>query len=161
MDTKIMQQAAGGTRVLAPARLKQTGMTLIELMVVLAVVGILTAFAYPSYQSSMFKSRRTDGKVLLLDIAAREERYFMDNSTYTTTLTELGYGANTLTSSEGFYTIGIVAGPSGSIASSYTITATPVSAKWGSSGDTQCGNLLLDSRGNQTSSLGTTATCWN
>ncbi|MSQ69057.1 MAG: type IV pilin protein [Gammaproteobacteria bacterium] len=156
-----MPQAASRTGVSAMARPPQAGMTLIELMVVLAVVGILTAIAYPSYQGSVSKARRADGKTLLLDIAARQERYFMDSSSYTTTLTQLGYGVGTLTSSDGFYSATVAAGPSGSITSSYTITATPVTAQWGNGGDTQCGNLLLDSRGNQTSSLGTTAACWN
>lgn len=61
------------------------GFTLIELMIAVAVVGILAAIAYPSYQDSVRKSRRADAKSALLD-AAHERTVFTENNQYTATL---------------------------------------------------------------------------
>ena len=68
------------------------GFTLIELMIVVAVIGILSAIAYPSYKSYILKSRRADAKNALLDLAAREERVFSTTNAYTTDRGTLGYG---------------------------------------------------------------------
>ena len=140
---------------------RERGMTLIELMIVMVIVGILVSIAYPAYQNYVQRARRSDGKAMLTDIAARQERFYADNNTYTVTMTDLGFTGASPSSSEGFYTAGVAAGPSGSIATSYTITVTPVAAKWGGSGDGTCGNLTLDSRGTQGNSAGSLSTCWN
>ena len=140
---------------------RERGVTLIELMIVLVIIGILIRIAYPAYQNYVERARRSDGKAMLTDIAARQERFYADNNTYTVTMTDLGFSGTSPSSGEGFYTAGVAAGPSGSIATSYTITVTPVSAKWGGSGDGTCGNLTLDSRGTQGSSAGSLSTCWN
>ncbi|MEJ8846916.1 type IV pilin protein [Variovorax rhizosphaerae] len=68
------------------------GFTLIELMIVVAVIGILSAIAYPSYQSYILKSRRADAKNALLELAAREERVFSNTNAYSLDPVELGYG---------------------------------------------------------------------
>jgi type IV pilus assembly protein PilE len=69
------------------------GFTLIELMIVVAVIGILSAIAYPSYKSYILKSRRADAKNALLDLAAREERVFSNTNSYSLDPPTLGYGA--------------------------------------------------------------------
>lgn len=61
---------------------KEGGFTLIELMIVVAIIGILAAIAYPSYQNSVEKSRRTDGKSALSGLAGAMERHYTTNSTY-------------------------------------------------------------------------------
>ncbi|MCN4143927.1 MAG: prepilin-type N-terminal cleavage/methylation domain-containing protein [Thiohalomonas sp.] len=61
---------------------KQTGFTLIELMIVVAVVGILAGIALPSYQESVAKSKRADAQGALLSLSASMERYFTENNTY-------------------------------------------------------------------------------
>ncbi len=58
------------------------GFTLIELMVVVAIVGILAAVAYPSYQDSVLKSRRTDAQADMLEISSFMERFFTENNRY-------------------------------------------------------------------------------
>ena len=59
------------------------GFTLIEVMIAVAIVGILVAVAFPAYNQSVRKSRRSDAKAALLDLAQREERYFSTTNQYT------------------------------------------------------------------------------
>ena len=68
---------------------KQNGFTLIELMIVVAIVGILAAIAYPSYQDSVLKSRRADGQSELLRIQGLMERYYYEEGSYTDELSDL------------------------------------------------------------------------
>lgn len=141
-------------------RLKPSGFTLIELMVAVAVVGILAAIAYPSYSSSVMKSRRTDAKAKLLEVAQRQERFYTERNTYTTTLADLGYPSGTLKSDNGHYTITAAAsgGAGNTIANSYTLTATPTGSQ---ASDTKCGNFTL-THTNVKSVSGTSAAadCW-
>ena len=60
----------------------QRGITLIELMVVVVIIGILTAIAYPSYSSHMAKGRRASAQAHLMDIAQRQQQYFLDARNY-------------------------------------------------------------------------------
>lgn len=138
-------------------RALQCGVTLLELMIVVVIVGILASVAYPSYQNYILRSKRAEGKALLMDAAARQERYFADKNTYTTTPTDLGFGSDEPKSAEGNYELSIEAGPSGDIATSYELIVTPLFG----SGDAECGNLELDSRGTQSSSAGgDLERCW-
>ena len=66
------------------------GFTMIELLVVLVIISILAAIAYPSYKDSVYKSRRSGAKAALMDLAARQEQYFNNNKTYADTLLKLG-----------------------------------------------------------------------
>lgn len=135
---------------------RQSGVTLLELMIVVVVVGILAAIAYPGYEKYVLRGRRTEGKAMMMDVVARLERHYMDQNAYTTDLTELGYGSANPKSAEGNYALSVTAGPSGEIASSYLVTATP---QW-PGGDPDCGDLTLNSRGNRGSSRGAAAQCW-
>ena len=134
------------------------GFTLIEVMIVVAIVAILAAIAYPSYVRYVQKSRRTDAKTALLDLATRQERYFTMNNTYAGTAANLGYGGpfplDVLTSGTAFYQLNVTASSS----AGFTATATPVNAQ---AGDTQCGTYTIDQLGTQSSSgtLGAAA-CW-
>lgn len=140
-------------------RLKSSGFTLIELMVTVAVIGILAAIAYPSYTSSIIKSRRTDAKAKLLDLAQRQERFYSDRNTYTATLAD-DFGADALTSDNGYYTLSAAAttGAGNTIANSFTLTATPTGSQ---ANDTICGNLTLTNTNvKDFSGTGTVAECW-
>jgi type IV pilus assembly protein PilE len=141
------------------------GFTLIELMVVIAIASILVAIATPSYTSYIRKSRRTEAKTALLDLASREERYMSTNNSYTNTGANLGYTALPTTTGAGYYTMTVPA-PVASTATapaSFTATATPV-AGMGQDKDTSCVSFTVDSTGKQSSlnSAGTdsTSTCW-
>ena len=88
------------------------GFTLVELMVVLVIASVLVAIALPSYISSARKSRRTEAKTALVDLAGREERYFDTSSppVYTIVPSQLGYGAAAfpVTVGSGYYSVTLV-----------------------------------------------------
>ena len=127
------------------------GFTLIELMVVVAILAIIVAIGYPSYRNQVMKARRADGKAFLLEIADRQERYYADQSTYTTTITDLGFDDDIAT--DGYYKAAITDDPTGDLTLSYTITVTPI----GTQQDDRCNSFTLTSQGKRTSSP---ADCW-
>ena len=116
---------------------RMTGFTLIELMIVVAIVAILGMIAVPAYNNSTLKARRSDGQTAMMDIMAREERYFTERNTYTTNLAAL---PATATSQEGFYLVSAAA-CGGGITSCVILTATAQGPQ------TSDGNMTLDSRG--------------
>ncbi len=134
--------------------MRQRGFTLVELMIVCAIVAILAAIAYPSYINAMQKSRRTDAKSALVGAAGQMERYFTERSTYATAT--LGTGAGAVypsTSQNGYYTLSIAAsGPT-----SYTLRAAPA----GIQSSDACGTYTYTDQGVKgvTGSLAV-ADCW-
>jgi type IV pilus assembly protein PilE len=129
------------------------GLTLIELMVVVAVIGILAAVAYPSYRSVVAKGRRSDARAALLDLAQRMERQYTERSTYaaaTLGATGIYPGA----SPQGYYTMSITA----QTATAFTIKATPT----GVQSSDACGSFQYDNLGTKTVSGGTlgVSSCW-
>lgn len=74
--------------------MKSAGFSLIEVMIVVAIIGIIAAYAYPSYQEQISKGQRTEGQTFLLDAMARQERFYSENNTYTNNLGPPGLGYN-------------------------------------------------------------------
>jgi type IV pilus assembly protein PilE len=70
---------------------RQLGVTLIELLIAIVLISIIAASAYPSYTQYVVRAKRTAGKSVLLQVADRQQQYFMDNKRYATALTSLGY----------------------------------------------------------------------
>lgn len=124
-------------------RRRAPGFTLIELMIVVAVVGILAVIAYPSYQDYIRRAKRAEAKALLLELEQRLGRFYFDRQRYPEDLAELGYAAAGALSAEGNYSGDVSAGPSGDLATSYLVTATPKPPH----DDPDCGSLTLNSRG--------------
>ena len=81
----------------------QAGFTLIEILVAVAIVGILAAIAIPSYQQNILKSQRVDAMNALLNLAAQEERYYTTNNTYTNVVANLGYSPASTSLTNSFY----------------------------------------------------------
>jgi type IV pilus assembly protein PilE len=119
---------------------RKRGFTLIELMVTVAVVGILAAVAYPSYLNQMKKGRRASAQAHLMDIAQRQQEYLLDARTYASTLAILNITTPADVST--YYTVAdpvITAGPP----MSFVISAVPITGK-AQDGD---GTLSISSSG--------------
>ena len=102
------------------------GFTLIELLIVVAIVSIVGAIAYPSYDNYIKKAGRADAAVALLDLASKQERFYAQNSTYTTVLTDLNA---TSASKEGYYVLSVDAATPAELVNGYTLTATADATK--------------------------------
>jgi type IV pilus assembly protein PilE len=136
------------------------GFTLVELMIVIVIASILLTVAIPGYKTSIRKSRRTDAKTTLLDIAAREERYFntANPPAYSATPTDVGYTTFAPIGS-GYYnvTITVAAAVPPNTPASFILTAVPVPGS-DQAKDLQCTQFQLNNLGQQTSTPNTT--CW-
>jgi type IV pilus assembly protein PilE len=81
------------------------GMTLIELMVVLAILGILAAAIYPSYQHVIRKAHRSDAATGLYEISAAQERFRTEYGEYATDLIDLGWASSSVSSPQGYFVL--------------------------------------------------------
>jgi type IV pilus assembly protein PilE len=143
---------------------RQTGVTLMELLIVVAIIAIIAAYAYPSYTQFVTRTKRAVGASALLQIADRQQQFFMDNKRYATTLTRLGYDSDTIMidndgqvvtvgDDERVYEVEI----SASNFVTYELTATPQLQH--AVKDTECGNLTLTHTGAKGQS-GSGDKCW-
>jgi type IV pilus assembly protein PilE len=152
---------------------RQRAFTLIELMIVVAIIGILAAIAIPSYQEYVRKSRRTDATVAMSKIQQAQEKWRANNSSYSVDITSTGLNVSTLSTAttatsesststlggDGYYTINI----SSNTATGYILTATSTGQQ---ASDSNCKKLILTvNYGNATptsknSSGAASTNCW-
>lgn len=134
---------------------KTLGFTLIELMVVVAVIGILAAIAYPSYQKYVLKSQRADAHDSLMRIQLQQERYRANHPSYSTELTALA-GIDSNISDDEHYQLAL----DDVSASGYTVTATPLSG--GRQAKDVCTSISLEVSGGSAERKGDPSKdeCW-
>ena len=131
-----------------------SGFTLIELMIVVAIIGVLAAIAVPMYGSYVEKSRRTDGKAKLMQVAQSLERCFTTLSAYNNNNCDVVTGGAVAdVSDENFYAVTATTLTS----TSFTLTATPQNAQ---ANDTDCTTLTLDHLGQRAATGANSGECW-
>ena len=143
-----------------PARV--AGFTLVELLVTIVVAATLISIAVPTYMSQVRKSRRTEARTAVLDLATREERYYSVNNSYSQAAVDLGYGTDTgqiqnLVVGNGYYQVTVTSTAAIPPArAGFSVVATAIGAQ---AKDTSCLTFSVDQTGAQTSTPATD--CWN
>lgn len=128
---------------------QQNGFTLIELMIVVVVLGIIVAIAYPAYQGMIQQSRQSDAKSVLMETAHRLERCYTESNTY-----EGCVELNDISSEQGYYDVG------GTInATTFTLEATPAAGS-PQQNDDACTKFIIKHTGQQTAEGTDADHCW-
>ncbi|QYJ98702.1 prepilin-type N-terminal cleavage/methylation domain-containing protein [Shewanella alkalitolerans] len=128
---------------------KMKGFTLIEVMIVVVIIGILAAIAYPSYIDFVTKSGRSEGVAAVMRAANLQEQYYLDNRQYASSMADLGLGNGTTFNTEhDLYTLSAIGG------SSFTVKA--VANEPQKSRDSVCKTISITSSGVK----GPSAECW-
>ena len=146
-----MMTAARSIRASHAMHRRMRGVTLLELMIVMVIIGIIVAFAYPNYRDFTDRAKRNEAKTILLEIAQNQERFYLQNNRYGT-LAELGYAVPLMTDT-GAYQVTLPVPPD---ANNFTARAT---YQLGGNEAGKCLNFDIDGRGTQTSAP--LADCWS
>ncbi len=126
-----------------------SGFTLIELMIAVAVVSILAAIAYPSYQDHIRKSRRAEAQSFMMAVAARQQQFLVDTRSYSESLSDVGVPTPDNVTRAYAVELAASAAPS----PSFLLTATPREAQ----ARERCGTLSIDQNG---SKVAAHSGCW-
>jgi len=137
----------------------QNGFTLIELMITVAIIGILSAIAYPSYTQYVVKSNRSAAEAFMLAVAGKQEQYMLDARLYATNMTALNITSIPSEVSRN-YNVTVTAN-NAATPPTYTISAAPIPGGSQATRDTICATLTLDQTGGKgISGTGPLTNCW-
>ncbi|MDX2367718.1 MAG: type IV pilin protein [Colwellia sp.] len=130
---------------------KNLGFSLIELLITVAIVGILAGVAYPSYTDFVTRSNRAEAQRELMRLANLQEQVFVDTRSYAANMTGLGFANATYTTETGNYAITV----SAQTATTFTLTATAKSSQ--ATNDSACSTITINDAGKQS---GASSHCW-
>jgi len=131
------------------------GVTLLELLVVVVIIGILTAIAFPNYREFVARAKRAEGKAALLKIATNQEKWYLQNQTFTANLGQLGFsGSAPFKSETGAYTLTVTPNPTYPQGFIATATYIPDDAE-----KNRCTSFSIDGGGSKTNT-GSYSDCW-
>jgi len=137
------------------AKHRQHGVTLLELMAVVVIIGILGMIAVPSYRQYMMRAQRTEAKAALMRLQTNQERFYLANRTYSGDPVALGFAGGN--SERGTYAITIA----GANATGYVATAAPrAGGAYDMTHDAQCATFTINAQGVRGATGTTAATCW-
>jgi type IV pilus assembly protein PilE len=128
---------------------KRLGFTLVEVMITVAIIGILSSVAYPSYVDYIVRANRTEGVRELVRIANLQEQHYVDNRSYTALMTDLGLDADPFLTENGHYSIDATI-----VNDTFTLVATAKGTQ--ASKDTSCGTISITNTGKKTP----VSICW-
>lgn len=132
---------------------KMRGVTMVELMIVVVVLSILAAVAYPNYRNFAARAKRNEAKAALLQIATNQERIYLNTNSFTSDMTQLGFPvASNFTTDSGSYRVNVAPGAD---ANTFTATATYLNTD-GEAG--KCATFQIIADGTRTSTPYTD--CW-
>jgi type IV pilus assembly protein PilE len=145
-------------------RVRQRGVTLLELMTVVMIIGILSAIAIPSYRGYLMRAQRSDATAALLRVAQAQEKFYLQNNRYATNA-ELALappaGLGFARTEHELYTVTLAAVPNNTL--TFLATATPVAAG-PQSKDAACVTFTIDQQGTRgaknKATTDSTETCW-
>ena len=120
------------------------GVTLIELMIVVVILSVLVVVGYPQYQEFTNRAKRNEARAALLRLATNQERFYLNNNTFTTDMAQLGFSASPATTETGYYEVQVTAAD----ANNFTATAT---YRLGGGEVNRCRTFTIDGRGTKTS----------
>ncbi len=127
------------------------GVTLLELMIVVVIIGILAAIAFPNYRQFIARAKRSEAKAALLQVAVNQEKFYLQNSTFTTNMMLLGFATNPYVTDTGTYSVSVTVAD----VSNFTAVATYLFADEEAA---KCATWQVDGRGVKSS--GPLLDCW-
>ena len=130
---------------------RQTGFTLVELLIVVAIIGILASISTAYFGDSAIASKRTDGRAVLLDTAGALEKCKAIYGSYNNINCNITNGSS-IDSSEKLYSVKVT-----SNSTTYSLTATPLKSQ---ANDSDCTSIILDNFGKQTGTGADPSSCW-
>ncbi len=142
---------------LGPRR-RSRGVTLLELLIVVVMIGLLGTIAVPSYRQYAMRAPRTEAKTALLRLATNQERFYLQNNTYTNNLVALGFPIGV--SEKGVYTLAVLVADT----NTYRATAVPTPGGGlngvGMSADVDCALFSINAEGVRAASPDPNTQCW-
>ena len=139
-------------------RRQSQGVTLLELMIVVVIIGLLSIIAVPSYRQYSIRAHRTEAKTALIRLATNQERFYLQNNTYTTDLVALGFIGGV--SEKGIYTLAVPVADANSFQANAVATPGGGANGIAMGADAECVQFNIDSQGVKTATPDPNTRCW-